>query len=105
MMICMYRQGFGPGYIMGHDGGGPHVLGIIFVVVLLVAIATLVVLAVRWTRHGPPAPAPAGAQLGQSDAALAAARMRYARGELSREDFLRISTDLQEPPPGSPPGS
>jgi uncharacterized membrane protein len=88
----MYRWG---------NGGGSHVLGILFLIVFLIAVIALVVLVARWARsgptHTPPAPQP-----GPSDAALAAARMRYARGELSREDFLRISTDLQEHAIGSP---
>jgi hypothetical protein len=39
------------------------------------------------------------------DPALAALRLRYARGELSREEFLRTSADLGAPPPadGPPP--
>jgi uncharacterized membrane protein len=89
----MYRYGL----FSGHGGGGPHVLGILFLIAFLIAVAALVVLAVRWARGGPAhTHMPSAAQPSRSDAALAAARMRYARGELSREDFLRISTDLQE---------
>ena len=46
---------------------------------------------------GPPVP----------DPALEAARMRYARGEIGRDDFLRLSADLgghvNEPVPPPPP--
>ncbi|HYY81319.1 MAG TPA: SHOCT domain-containing protein, partial [Actinomycetes bacterium] len=37
------------------------------------------------------------------DAALDIARARYARGELSREEYLRILQDLGAPPPPAPP--
>jgi uncharacterized membrane protein len=78
------------------------VLGILFLIAFVIAVVALVVLAVRWARAGPAhVHMPSAAQPSPSDAALAAARMRYARGELSREDFLRISTDLQEHLPGS----
>jgi uncharacterized membrane protein len=49
------------------------------------------------------------------DGALAEARMRYARGEIGRDDFLRIAEDLaparsparpsESVPPASPPAS
>jgi uncharacterized membrane protein len=37
------------------------------------------------------------------DEALDAVRLRYARGELTREEFLQVSTDLggPEPPPAA----
>ncbi len=82
-------------------------LGILFLIAFVVAVAALVVLAVRWVRsspahtHVPSAALPSpSAPPSPSDAALAEARMRYARGELSRDDFLRITTDLQEHVPG-----
>jgi hypothetical protein len=38
------------------------------------------------------------------DAALQQLRLRYARGELTRTDFLQAATDLGAPmPPPSPP--
>jgi putative membrane protein len=40
----------------------------------------------------PPAPPPV-------DPALNEARLRYARGELTRDDFLRVVTDLTGQPP------
>lgn len=93
----MYRYGLFP----GHGDGGPHVLGILFLIAFVIAVVALVVLALRWLRGGPAhVHVPPAAQPRPSDAALEAARMRYARGELSREDFLRISTDLQEHVPG-----
>lgn len=97
-MVPMYRSGF----FGGHGDGGHHVVGILFLVAFLLALVVLVVFVVRWARSGPSAArAPAAAQLSPADAAVAAARMRYARGELGREDFLRISADLGEQPPES----
>ena len=95
----MYRGGYliGPGNFAGRGDGGPHVLGILFFAVFLVAVIAVVVLAVRWVRGASASPAYAAAQPSPPDAALATARLRYAGGELSREDFLRISADLHVP--------
>lgn len=45
---------------------------------------------------GPPQTPPAAPPV---DPALSEARLRYARGEISREDYLRIATDLSGQPP------
>jgi len=96
----MYRGGF----FAGH--GGPHVLAILFLIAFVVAVLALVMFAVRWFRGAPRAPAaPAGAHPTAADPAVAAARMRYARGELSREDFLRIAEDLGEQLTATGPGA
>jgi uncharacterized membrane protein len=45
-------------------------------------------------------------QPARSDEALSLVRMRYARGEMTREEFLAASEDLggpQPPPPPPPP--
>jgi uncharacterized membrane protein len=34
----------------------------------------------------------------RTDAALESVRMRYARGEIDRDEFIRVSTDLGAPP-------
>jgi hypothetical protein len=47
--------------------------------------------AAEWSRPGP-------------DAALQAARLRYAQGEISREEYLRLAADLGGHLPG-PPGA
>jgi hypothetical protein len=55
-----------------------------------------------WGQQPPWAAAPP-----RPDSALEIARARYARGEMSREEFLRVSSDLGGPPPGPeapPPG-
>jgi hypothetical protein len=47
---------------------------------------------------GPLAPATiVGAPVAGADPALEAARMRYARGEMTRDEFLQVSRDLGAP--------
>jgi hypothetical protein len=92
-----------------HDGwwGGP-----LHVIVLLLLLALVVAGAVWLVRHfsrGGFAPAAAGPAVlppvpGAPDPAVAALRMRYAKGEVSREDFQHAMEDLSGavgPPPGS----
>ncbi len=75
-----------------------EVLGAVLPALLLGALIALLVWAVlRTTRGGPP---PRGA-----DAALEQLRYRYARGELGRDEFLRMWQDLGAPPPVPPPPS
>lgn len=85
-----------------HHGSHPlaWVLFALLLLVLMLVIANLVATLMRrqrglW-RGGPMGPAFAG---GGPEAVL---RMRYARGELSREEFLQASTDLATPGPPSP---
>ena len=91
-----------------HNGG--HPLAWVLFALLLIAAAALVVIAVRALLDGRSRAAPVGAlPSARVDEALATARMRYARGEIGREDFLRISEDLggpaaitaETPPPAS----
>lgn len=83
-------------YHMDH-GGDPHVLGwLIFAVLLGLLVLAVVYAFTRMgvgarTRLAPAAPA-------QLDDPLGILRMRYARGELSREEFLQASEDLGPPP-------
>lgn len=93
----MYRHGDA----FWHGGHGFPVLGWLVPLLLLALVVGLVawaLLRARDGRHVPVAATPAPSV----DVALAELRLRYARGELPREDFLRISTDLGAPPP--PPG-
>jgi uncharacterized membrane protein len=85
-------QRFFPGYPI-HRGWGFELAHLIFWAVLVATIVWLFVWLVRSPHHGllhehhAPPPRP-------NDAALHEARMRYARGEMTREEFLQISTDL-----------
>jgi len=88
-----------------HDGGHPFAW--ILLLLFLIAIAALAVIAVRalTARRATPV---AAALPARGDDALATVRMRYARGEIAREEFLRLSEDLggpaattaEIPPPG-----
>lgn len=76
----------------GHHGGASTLAWVIFALQLLMlaALALLIVRAysfrrrVRFSRHGPP---PVEEIL----------RHRYARGEISREEYLQASSDLGTP--------
>jgi uncharacterized membrane protein len=88
-----------PGY---HDHGGDHNMWAMFLLVLVVAflIGLAVFLAVRWANRRAALPAAAGAAALEEP--LAVLRMRYARGEVTREQFLQASADLgagPAPPP------
>jgi len=96
-----------------HDGwwAGPlHLLFLILFVALLVAGAVWLArrLSPGVAQAAAPAVAPAGAAAlgGASDPAVATLRMRYARGEVSRDDFLHALADLTgaEAPTGTWPG-
>jgi uncharacterized membrane protein len=87
-----------PGY---YHSGWHGVLGLIFFFAFMALLVLLVVWIVNSLRHGHHLyPAAAPPQVPQEDAALKEARMRYARGELTRKQYLEISADLgaQQPP-------
>ncbi len=100
-----------------HDGwwGGPlHAVALLLLLALLVG--GVVWLVRRYspavaTQAAVPAPVPAVPAVGiTSDPAVEALRMRYARGEVSREDYQHTMEDLTgaaaptAPWPGSNPG-
>ena len=98
----------------GHDGwwDGPfHVIAFLLLIALLVVGVVWLLRRLSPTvasQAVAPTLAPAAAVAG--DPAVAALRMRYARGEVSREDFQSTLTDLtgvtapQSPWPGDAPG-
>jgi putative membrane protein len=82
--------------------------GWLFGFLFFVLLIALTVYAVSWLvggRHGhlraagPAVPVPA------RDDPLAILRMRYARGEIGRDEFLRANEDLGAPPPATGSGS
>jgi uncharacterized membrane protein len=90
----------------GHDGWwwwtGTLLPFLFFLILIGVGIWAIV----RFTSR---VPAPAGPALPtHADQALAEVRLRYARGEIDREEFVRRSHDLggsvppAEPPPAPP---
>lgn len=87
---------------------GPSFLHVFFaaiVIAVLVALAVWLVMSLTRTRQLPPPPH-ALPLPGPGDPALMEARIRYARGELTREQYLEIAGDLTgQPPPPPPPVS
>ena len=95
------RPFFGP--VDGHHGGPPALAWTIFALQLLMLAALAVLLVRAFTfrprpagrqrrlvrRHGPPDP-------------LAHARMRYANGDINREEYLQVTKDLGGGPPEEP---
>jgi putative membrane protein len=104
---------FGPGF---HEGiergfdGGPHWLGLVPLVMIAVVIGVIVWAVIRLTRGGHVAfVGGSGPTQPRTDAALEELRLRYARGEMTREDYGDRLHDLtggpgarpSEPPPES----
>jgi uncharacterized membrane protein len=80
----------------GHPGWTGVVWGLFPALVFGGLIALIVLLFIRASRE--PSLHPSIAQpVAIADGALAEARMRYARGEIAREDYLRITEDLGAP--------
>jgi putative membrane protein len=86
---------FGPRRL-GHHGGWEWLHALLGLVVVAAIVALIVFLLLRLFERNqakpvatgpiyPPPPRPAGAPI---DPALAELRLRYARGEVSRDDFL-----------------
>ena len=95
----------------GHFGGGhagPGIFGLLFFVVLvaLAIVAAISAFRLYRARHelAPGAAPPVGRS---EDGALAELRLRYARGEIGRDDFLARLHDLggQLPEAPSPGGA
>lgn len=83
-----------------------HALSLIIVVALITLLVVLVMrLLDRTTPTAPVAVAPAAPASPPGDPALAQLRMRYANGDVSRDDYLRIASDLGASVPSSPPTS
>ena len=98
----MHRRFDPPRFVYEHHAGwywAHVVVTFAFLAVLAALTYWLVTSARRHAVAGPMRPPMPPA----TDPALTEARMRYARGELSRDDYLRIAADLGGalPPPGS----
>jgi putative membrane protein len=74
------------------------IFGLLLPLLWVLLVVGLVVWAVRSAKPSSPAALP------PADAALQELRLRYARGELTREEFVQRNADLgggaQPPPPG-----
>lgn len=87
-----------PGFERGHDGlWAPYLVNGLFKLLVLAALIALAVWAVRQFSRGGQGRAPAAAVAAPPSAALEEVRMRYARGDITRDDFVRMSRDLGGP--------
>jgi uncharacterized membrane protein len=94
----MFRGGPYPYLVHPHHG---HPLFWLLALALLVALCVVAVRAFLRASGRAPAGAAGGGWPGSRDAALDLVRQRYARGEIDRDEFARISTDLGAAPPAS----
>jgi uncharacterized membrane protein len=83
----------GPGAGYEHHGWIPIVWGLLPALVFVGLIALMTYLFIR-IRREEAWQASATRSGGSGDGAVAEARMRYARGEIDRDDYFRISGDL-----------
>jgi putative membrane protein len=88
LAVWMGGRGFRP---WDYDVGFRLMAVLMFFGFLALLIVGVVLL---WQRNGRSGPGP------RSDEALATLRMRYARGEMTREEFLQANADLGD---GEPP--
>jgi hypothetical protein len=86
-----FRGGLFPVY-MRHGGGSHPLAWVIFGLLVVVLISVTVLLAAHFTG-GPPRWKRL-AFAGGAPEPLALLRMRYARGEIARDEFLQASMDL-----------
>ncbi len=92
------RYPAGPHGLHGH--GGHPFLALLLVVLLVVALGAVLFWLFRLAYRGP-LQMPLGSAAASADQAIEIVRMRYARGEIGREEFLRTSVELGAPaPPG-----
>ena len=83
-------------------GQGWWLLGVILELAVLSAVVILAVLVVQRIMDGSlrrPGDGPRGAAPPGDDGALSELRLRYARGEVSREEYLQAAADLGSPAP------
>jgi uncharacterized membrane protein len=86
----------------GHHGHRPlRILLFVLFLALVVAVVWLIVREVRHRRMQPVAAVGPGVSSGlpQPDAALEQLRMRYARSEITRDEYLQMVQDLGGAPP------
>jgi uncharacterized membrane protein len=82
-----------------HDHQGHPFLWVLLLVLFVALVAFAVYTLVGLTRGGG-----GGGTASESagpDAAVESVRMRYARGEIDRDEFIRVATDLGAPPPAA----
>lgn len=85
--------------------GGPHLLAWLFILIVIALVALAVYWAIHYIRRPLAQAAVAGGIPGQDVLGIVA--VRYANGEIDRDQYLRMSADLggpavpasSEPPP------
>jgi uncharacterized membrane protein len=95
-----------------HAGHGHPFLWLLFLVIFAFLVGAVAIIAAR-RLAGRPQGFARFAPAGPAEDALSIVRMRYARGEIDRDQFLQATADLggtanapvAEPPPDAPTGS
>lgn len=83
---------------MGHAGGWWWLGGLLWVILIAAIVTAAVVIGIRLVRRAGPGIPPAGPTGARPlDPAAAELRLRYARGEVSREEYLQRAADLGVP--------
>ena len=95
---------FMPGGGFDHHGGGSTLEWVIFALQLLMLAALAVLIARAFMRRGPgPGRRPMHMRRGGPPDPLHHLQMRYAAGEISRDEYLQAQTDLGGPAPTAEP--
>lgn len=88
-----YRHG---GFMHDFSGNGPGIFAIVMFVVFWVAVALLIALLVQYYRrgpshlhHGPGLTPGAAGSAGTADPAVGILKERFAKGEVSEEEYSR----------------
>ena len=94
--------GFAPYVVHAHSGH--PLLWLLFLIVLAIVLGLIAAFVFRWlaTRRAGGLHATVVAGAGGGDA-LAIVRMRYARGEIDRDQYLQTTADLAGPGWPAPP--
>lgn len=87
---------FGGGTGWGMMGGHPWMglLGLLVFLLLAALVVWAIVVLVRHGRRGKTAPIDSAPAAYKGDDALEVARLRYARGEITRDEFTALRDDL-----------
>jgi uncharacterized membrane protein len=92
----------GPQFIVQHAHHGHPLAWLLIVIVLVAVVGFAMYVLVKASRGLGAGPALAGVGATPStDVAVELVRARYAKGEIDRDEFVRVATDLGAPPPAT----